>query len=74
MGRELRNAGLVLTMSNVVLNVALIPPFGGTGAAWASFVALLANFGAHVVGYRRALASRPTAVGGEQLGLTAAIE
>jgi O-antigen/teichoic acid export membrane protein len=60
-GRELRNAGLVLTISNLILNFALIPPFGAMGAAWASFAALLANLAAHIVGYRRLLVSAPTA-------------
>jgi O-antigen/teichoic acid export membrane protein len=55
-GKELRNAGLILTVSNLVLNFALIPPFGAEGAAWASFLALVANFLAHVVAYRRSLA------------------
>jgi O-antigen/teichoic acid export membrane protein len=55
-GRELRNAGIVLTGSNLVLNFALIPPFGAQGAAWASLIALLANWGAHVVGYRHVVA------------------
>jgi O-antigen/teichoic acid export membrane protein len=52
-GRELRDAGLVLTVSNLILNFALIPPFGATGAAWASVLALAANLWAHMVGYRR---------------------
>jgi O-antigen/teichoic acid export membrane protein len=52
-GRELRNAGMVLTISNVILNFALIPPFGAAGAAWASVLALVANLGAHIIGYRR---------------------
>jgi O-antigen/teichoic acid export membrane protein len=52
-GRELRNAALVLTCSNVVLNIALIPPFGAMGAAWASLLALVANLLAHVVVYER---------------------
>jgi O-antigen/teichoic acid export membrane protein len=52
-GRDLRNAGLVLTASNLVFNFALIPPFGAAGAAWASLLALLANLAAHVVAYRR---------------------
>lgn len=52
-GRELRNAALVLTASNVVFNVALIPPFGALGAAWASFLALAANLAAHVYWYLR---------------------
>jgi O-antigen/teichoic acid export membrane protein len=52
-GTALRNAGLVLTISNVALNFALIPPFGAQGAAWASLVALVANLVAHVFFYRR---------------------
>ena len=55
-GRELRNAGLVLAGSNVILNFALIPPFGAMGAAWASLLALVANFAAHLVSYRRCVA------------------
>ncbi len=54
-GRALRNAGIVLTVSNLVFNFALIPPFGAMGAAWASLFALVANLGAHVIFYRRAL-------------------
>jgi O-antigen/teichoic acid export membrane protein len=52
-GRDLRNAGLVLTGSNIACNFALIPPFGAAGAAWASLLALVANLIAHVVFYRR---------------------
>src|SRR6266511_3894919 len=52
-GPELRNAALALTCSNLVLNVALIPPFGAVGAAWASLVALLCNLAAHMASYRR---------------------
>lgn len=55
-GRELRNAGFVLTASNLVLNFGLIPPFGAMGAAWASFLALIANLIAHVAFYRQATA------------------
>ena len=55
-GADLRNAGLVLTIGNVALNFALIPPFGARGAAWASLFALLANLVAHVVFYRRTYA------------------
>jgi O-antigen/teichoic acid export membrane protein len=50
-GRELRNAGLVLTASNLVFNFVLIPPFGAAGAAWASLFALGANLAAHIVSY-----------------------
>lgn len=52
-GTDLRNAGLVLTLSNVAFNFLLIPSFGASGAAWASLVALVANLVAHVVFYRR---------------------
>lgn len=52
-GRELRNAALVLTVGNIVLNLALIPSFGAEGAAWASVLALLANWLAHAVAYRK---------------------
>jgi O-antigen/teichoic acid export membrane protein len=58
-GVELRNAGIVLTVSNLILNFALIPSFGAKGAAWASFGALLANLAAHRIGYRRAVEAGP---------------
>jgi O-antigen/teichoic acid export membrane protein len=53
-GRDLRNTGFILAAFNLALNFALIPPFGAKGAAWASFVALVANLIAHVAYYRRA--------------------
>jgi O-antigen/teichoic acid export membrane protein len=52
-GKDLRNASLVLAGSNLVLNFALIPPYGAMGAAVASLLALIANLVAHVVFYRR---------------------
>lgn len=52
-GHDLRNAALILTVSNLVLNFALIPPFGAVGAACASILALAANYAAHVGGYHR---------------------
>lgn len=52
-GREMRNTGLILTVSNLALNLALIPPFGARGAAWASLLALLVNLVGYVVFYRR---------------------
>jgi O-antigen/teichoic acid export membrane protein len=52
-GRELRNAAGVLTVSNLVFNFALIPPFGAMGAAVASLLALVINCAAYVVSYRR---------------------
>jgi O-antigen/teichoic acid export membrane protein/glycosyltransferase involved in cell wall biosynthesis len=54
-GRELRNAGLALTAANLALNFTLIPAFGATGAAWASFGALTVNLLAHVAFYHRTL-------------------
>jgi O-antigen/teichoic acid export membrane protein len=57
LGKELRDANIVLTVSNLILNFVLIPPFGAMGAAWASVLALLANFAAHVYGYRRSIRS-----------------
>jgi len=62
-GRELRKAGLVLTGSNLALNFALIPPFGAMGAALASLLALVANYAAHVLYYRRALRADEIAAG-----------
>jgi O-antigen/teichoic acid export membrane protein len=56
-GRDLRRAGIVLTISNLVAAFALIPPFGAAGAAWASVLALIANLIAHIHGYRRSLAT-----------------
>jgi O-antigen/teichoic acid export membrane protein len=55
-GAALRNAGLVLTVSNLAFNFALIPSFGAQGAAWASLLALVANLIAHVFFYRRSYA------------------
>jgi O-antigen/teichoic acid export membrane protein len=52
-GADLRNAGVVLTLSNLVFNFALIPPFGAHGAAWASLLALVMNLIAHMAFYRR---------------------
>jgi O-antigen/teichoic acid export membrane protein len=54
-GRQLRNAGFVLTASNLIFNFALIPPFGAAGAAWASLAALTVNLAAHMVFYRASL-------------------
>jgi O-antigen/teichoic acid export membrane protein len=59
-GRELRNAAFILTSFNIALNFALIPTYGAKGAAWASFVALLANLVAHILYYRRAIEDRRT--------------
>jgi O-antigen/teichoic acid export membrane protein len=55
-GREMRDAGLILTASNLVFNFALIPPFGASGAAWASLLALTVNLVGYVVFYRRSFA------------------
>ena len=60
-GRELRKANVMLTASNLVLNFALIPTYGATGAAWASVVALVVNLAAHVFYYRQAVTEIATA-------------
>jgi O-antigen/teichoic acid export membrane protein len=52
-GKDLARTAYILTGANLVLNLLLIPPFGGTGAAWASAGALAANLGAHQWFYRR---------------------
>ncbi len=52
-GRDMRTVAFILTISNLVFNFALIPPYGATGAAWASLLALLVNYVAYVVYYRR---------------------
>jgi O-antigen/teichoic acid export membrane protein len=57
-GSELRNASVVLTVSNLIFVFAFIPPFGATGAAWASVLALAANLAAHIYGYRRTQRAR----------------
>jgi hypothetical protein len=54
-GREQMWQGGILASSNIVLNFALIPPFGAQGAAWASFGALLCNLASYVWLYRRTL-------------------
>jgi O-antigen/teichoic acid export membrane protein len=58
-GRQLRNAAIVLMVSNVALNFALIPQYGAWGAAWASLGALILNLGAHVWYYRQSLGGVP---------------
>jgi O-antigen/teichoic acid export membrane protein len=60
-GREIRNTAFILTGSNVVFNFALIPPFGATGAAWASLLALLVNYVGYVFYYRQFLRRRQAA-------------
>lgn len=60
-GREMRNGGFVGAGSNVVLNLALIPPFGAMGAAWASVLALVVKVAYYDVLYRRILRLGPVA-------------
>jgi O-antigen/teichoic acid export membrane protein len=48
-GRAIRRVGIVFTVTNLIANLALIPPFGAEGAAWASFGAMLIN----LASYRR---------------------
>jgi O-antigen/teichoic acid export membrane protein len=55
LGSDLRTVAITLTVSNLVLNLLLIPAFGAAGAAWASLLALAVNLVAHLVGYRRAV-------------------
>jgi O-antigen/teichoic acid export membrane protein len=55
LGSDLRAAAVTLTVSNLILNVSLIPAFGAAGAAWASLLALTVNLVAHIRGYRRAV-------------------
>jgi O-antigen/teichoic acid export membrane protein len=52
-GRDVRNAALILVVSNLLFNFALIPPLGATGAAWASLFALLVNYVGYLSYYRR---------------------
>ncbi|MGW3150751.1 lipopolysaccharide biosynthesis protein [Streptomyces sp. NPDC001177] len=61
LGSDLRTAAITLTVSNLVLNLLLIPVYGAAGAAWASLLALAVNLIAHVVRYRRAVAAGETA-------------
>jgi O-antigen/teichoic acid export membrane protein len=48
-GRAIRRVGIVFTVTNLIANLALIPPFGAEGAAWASLGAMLVN----LTSYRR---------------------
>lgn len=57
-GKDLRNAALILTLSNFVFNLGLIPAFGALGAAWASLAALVVNLFAHMIFYRRYVGAR----------------
>ncbi|MFD4142145.1 lipopolysaccharide biosynthesis protein [Streptomyces sp. NPDC058572] len=71
LGKDLRAAAIALTLSNLVLNVVLIPWFGAAGAAWASVVALAVNLFVHIGRYRRAVAERAgTVLVGEVAAVT----
>jgi len=52
-GRQLRNTAFILTGAILVSNVALIPFFGGTGAALASLLALALNYFVHRFYYQK---------------------
>jgi len=52
-GKPLRNTAVVLTLCNLLGNLTLIPFWGAIGAAYASLVALLFNYIAHIYYYRR---------------------
>jgi O-antigen/teichoic acid export membrane protein/SAM-dependent methyltransferase len=63
-GRAMRNAGLIVTIANLVLNFSLIKYFGAMGAAVASLGANVTYFVACVWYYKRyvaTLAQKPTA-------------
>jgi O-antigen/teichoic acid export membrane protein len=60
LGSDLRTAAITLTVSNLVLNLLLIPAFGAAGAAWASLLALAVNLLVHLIGYRRAVNAAET--------------
>ncbi|WP_055492154.1 lipopolysaccharide biosynthesis protein [Streptomyces sp. TP-A0356] len=62
LGSDLRTAAITLTVSNLVLNLLLIPAFGAAGAAWASLLALAVNLIAHILRYRRAVDAGETAL------------
>jgi O-antigen/teichoic acid export membrane protein len=61
LGSDLRTAAITLTVSNLILNLLLIPGFGAAGAAWASFLALAVNLVVHIIRYRRAVSAGETA-------------
>lgn len=52
-GKPLRNTAIVLTLCNLLGNLTLIPFWGAIGAAYASLIALLFNYFAHIYYYRR---------------------
>lgn len=56
-GSGLRTVGVIFTVSNLIFNLALIPPFGAEGAAWASLIAMTLNLAGYLAVYRR-LAAR----------------
>ncbi|MCW7942669.1 hypothetical protein AAW14_11590 [Streptomyces hygroscopicus] len=60
LGSDLRTAAITLTVSNLVLNLLLIPAYSAAGAAWASLLALAVNLIAHVLRYRRAVEAGET--------------
>ncbi len=52
-GRALRNTSVILLVANLLLNPALIIPFGALGAAFASLLAVLANLAGYIYYVRR---------------------
>jgi len=54
-GKAVKRAAFVLTGSNLVGNLALIPFYGAIGAAYASLFALVINYCIYVHYYRRSL-------------------
>jgi Na+-driven multidrug efflux pump len=49
----LRNTSMILLVANLLLNPALIIPFGALGAAFASLLAVLANLAGYIYYVRR---------------------
>lgn len=52
-GTAIRNAAIVFTVTNLVTNFTLIPPFGAAGAALASLIAMAASVLTYTRSYRR---------------------
>ncbi len=54
-GKYLRNTAIVLTVSSLVLNFALIPYYGAVGAAYAALISLFFDYVIHFYYYRKSL-------------------
>jgi len=56
-GKALRNTAVILTICNLLGNLALIPFWGAIGAAYASLFALMVNYLGHLFYYHKYLGS-----------------